>query len=590
MSSTWRIRKRTALVCLLAVFGLGIAAERYRQYSITNVGEVSVQRTDAEITLTVDAESFTDWHVPVTLRAGSHQFHASWREFQVKTTIKVKRGDKAPLNQVKYSLHNGQLQIEHNSHLLDVVPRPEPEVFAIQTASGKFWHTADNGEIVLRPPRETGGTELYTLHWLRLDHSEAFIQSSNGRFVTNMRSPSAGSPGVLGLSDENHWPDVFRINRVKESESWIEFGTRQHFVDVDADSKRVRTTRIQVFASPHLLIRASGKSNMLKPVPPPPALIVTQVASSVPSLRRFKGHTDVIRAVVFTPDARHIISGSSDGTIRFWNVQSGKQIHAIPAHRPVMSLAISSDGESLACGLTESVVKFWKLEHEPKIAHYSQRILSRDYRGSSGVLSIAFSPDDTRVAAGARIWNLLSPDERCMTIEGRVTSLVWSRCGERLLLDGQSLRWWPESGLKTPRRHGLGTLLIRSGDDPLIVNGGDVLDAETLQVLHSFNRRNDVRTVSAQLAAGQNLLVTGDVIINPKDDGRPDEFVSVWDLQTGRLLAVLRERFGQVGSIAISPNGEHIAYGNGIRETGYLRETTTGDYDLRVWRIINDEP
>ena len=150
MPLTWNIRKRTAWICLLAAFALGIAAERYRQYLRTNIGDVSVQRTDAAIALAIDGEPFADWHLPVTLRAGTHQFHATWQEFQIKTTITVKRGDIATRNRFEYSLHNGQLQVEHNSHLLDVVPRPEPQVFAIQTASGKFWHTADGGEIVLR--------------------------------------------------------------------------------------------------------------------------------------------------------------------------------------------------------------------------------------------------------------------------------------------------------------------------------------------------------------------------------------------------------------------------------------------------------
>lgn len=581
-----------ALVCVLTIFGLGIAAERYRQYWITNVGELSVERTSPQIALTIDGDSFTAWEMPATLRAGSHQFHATWREFHVGTTIDVKRGDKAPLNGVKYSLDNGQLRVEHNSHLVDVVPRPAPEVYAIQTASGEFWHTADGGEIVLRRPRRPGDAEPYTIHWLRPDNSEAFIQSNDGRFVTNASGPLYESPGFLRLSDGNDWPAVFQIDRPEANESWVTFSIGEHFVDVGADPKRLRTTRYEVFASPHLLTPA-GDAGAAKPVPPTPLIPMVQ-ADSHPSVRRFKGHTNVIRAVVFTPDGRHLVSGSSDATIRFWNVQSGKQVHTIHTHRPVMSLAVSSDGQSLACDMTDAVVKIWKLEHDPVIAHRDERILSRDYRGD--VLSIAFSPDDTKVAAGGnrqqhtRIWNLLAPDERCKssTINGRVTSLVWSRSGKRVLLceeDARSLRWWPKSELKTPRFHGLGTLLLQSDDDPLVIAGGDVLDAETLQVVYSFKRRNDVRTVSAQLSNRKGLLVTGDVIINSILEFPTDELVSVWDLTTGRPVAVLRDHVGQVGNIAISPNGEHVAYGNGIYDVMLYQQKSTGDYDLRVWQL-----
>ena len=239
--------------------------------------------------------------------------------------------------------------------------------------------------------------------------------------MTNKSSPLDEYPGILRLGDKHDWPAVFKIDRVDDSESWIEFATGRHVVDVDVDPNQVRTTRYELFASPHLLISAAGKSAIIKPVPPPLAITVARPAFSEPSVRWFKGHTDVIRAVLFTPDGRHIISGSSDGTIRFWNVQSGKQVDAIQAHRPVMSLAISNDGNSLAGGLTDSVVKIWKLKHNPVMAYHDERILSRDYGGSiltlggpCDVLSIAFSPDNTQVAAGGnrqqrtRIWNLLA--------------------------------------------------------------------------------------------------------------------------------------------------------------------------------------
>lgn len=605
MPSTWRIRKRSALLCLLAVLGLGIAAERYRQYWRTNVGDVSVRRTDAEISLAIDGDVVTDWDSPLTLRAGSHQFQATWRGLHIETTVSVKRGDPAFRNLLKCSLHNGQLQVEHNSHLVDIAPRPDPEVFAIQTATGKYWHTADSGEIVLRRAQEPGGAQRYTIHWLRPDHSEAFIQSSNGRFVTNLPNPLDLQPGSVGLAVDDQ-PSVFKIDRLENSESWIEFATDRGFVGVDADSKRVRLSAYDLFALPHLLISAAGEADITNPVPPPAAITVPQPASSAPSVRRFKGHTNVIRAVVFTPDGRHIISGSSDGTIRFWNVESGTQVHTIQAHRPVMSLAISSDGKTLASGMIDSVVKTWKLQHAPKITHHNEQVLSRakEYRGvgpfkhGGHVQSIAFSPDNTKVAAAENrmlAWNLLAPNERCTssTIVGAVTSLVWSNSGDRVLMcaEERSLHWWPKSSDSLPHDARSGKVLFRSADRPLVLSGGDILDPESHQVVYTFQQRQGVRVVSAQISARRNLLVTADVLYRTKhDEAEPDELVSVWDLQTGRPLAVLQERFGQVGNIAISPSGEHVAYGNGIRDTDfYLDEKSTGDYDLRVWGLMTDE-
>ncbi len=38
------------------------------------------------------------------------------------------------------------------------------------------------------------------------------------------------------------------------------------------------------------------------------------------------GHSDAVLSVAFSPDGRFIVSGSDDGTIKFWDVKTGKEI------------------------------------------------------------------------------------------------------------------------------------------------------------------------------------------------------------------------------------------------------------------------
>jgi WD40 repeat protein len=37
----------------------------------------------------------------------------------------------------------------------------------------------------------------------------------------------------------------------------------------------------------------------------------------------FEGHTDLVSSVAFSQDGKHIVSGSSDSTIRVWDAQTG---------------------------------------------------------------------------------------------------------------------------------------------------------------------------------------------------------------------------------------------------------------------------
>ena len=65
-------------------------------------------------------------------------------------------------------------------------------------------------------------------------------------------------------------------------------------------------------------------------------------------VRQFEGHTQNVRVAVFSPDGRHILSGSQDGTIRLWDVGTGNELRRFPGpNRPggVQTLAFSPDGK-----------------------------------------------------------------------------------------------------------------------------------------------------------------------------------------------------------------------------------------------------
>ena len=47
----------------------------------------------------------------------------------------------------------------------------------------------------------------------------------------------------------------------------------------------------------------------------------------------FKGHTDAIRSVAFSPDDKTLLSGSADRTARLWDVVTGQELLTLKGHK-----------------------------------------------------------------------------------------------------------------------------------------------------------------------------------------------------------------------------------------------------------------
>lgn len=140
-----------------------------------------------------------------------------------------------------------------------------------------------------------------------------------------------------------------------------------------------------------------------KPVPRDCNLWLYDVESRR-ELRRFTGHKQPINCAAFTPDGQRLVSASSDGTLRVWDVVTGSTLRTIEigGKGAVRTLAVAPDGRRLVTGDTDSGLRLWDLETGEE--EYTLRPAH-----TGAVRAVAFSPDGTQVFSGGddflvRLW------------------------------------------------------------------------------------------------------------------------------------------------------------------------------------------
>jgi hypothetical protein len=55
-----------------------------------------------------------------------------------------------------------------------------------------------------------------------------------------------------------------------------------------------------------------------------------------PGLCTLTGHSREVTSVAYSPDGKHIVSGSADQTVKVWDSQTGKEVNVLVCHRPIV--------------------------------------------------------------------------------------------------------------------------------------------------------------------------------------------------------------------------------------------------------------
>ena len=96
--------------------------------------------------------------------------------------------------------------------------------------------------------------------------------------------------------------------------------------------------------------------------------IVAQAQSPAPALaivNTLEGHKELVYSVNFSPDGKHLVSGSFDKSLKLWDVATAKELKSYSGpsgHTDlVLTTAFSPDGRLIASGAKDNSVKLWDM-------------------------------------------------------------------------------------------------------------------------------------------------------------------------------------------------------------------------------------
>jgi WD40 repeat protein len=293
---------------------------------------------------------------------------------------------------------------------------------------------------------------------------------------------------------------------------------------------------------------ASGGGNFLHPDSSHDTTVQVWDAVDGSHVYTYRGHAGPVFSVAWSPDSKHIASGSNDTTVQVWDAVDGSHVYTYRGHAgPVFSVAWSPDGKRIASGSNDTTVQVWDAVDGSHV--YT-------YRGHADfVNAVAWSPDGKRIASASGN-KTISVDKTVQVWDAVDGSHVYTYRGHSDFVN--AVAWSPDS-----KR-------IASAGDDRTVQVWNALDGSYIYIYRGHS--NAVLGLAWSPDGKRIVSGGGDFDGEFSHGGGGDTTVQVWDAADGSHVYIYRGHSDLVWTVAWSPDSKRIASGS-------------ADKTVQVWRV-----